>query len=343
MPRWTKNETIGFLTGYSLATLSTLVRLGHRLHRGQAWWDDLWAFVALFFLVFSVTLSIVLNIPDHVDTLYPKPAASFMLWITFQLQPAVIWSSRLSIQATIIRFLSPGPHRTISRVAFVALIAMWIVAAITKVFYCGNPVPQIPQCIYKKMPSIVALVLDVLSTAWLVGWPTYILFRMKLPRSGRRLIVACFVASLLLGAVDIYHASNIIVGAFGRINVSGHLEPMLAVVLSNLLVLVTYVYRTFRGANGAGETSGGGSSDDTDSSSTNSTSKRETDEGSEGATPYVIETRFTSSVGHLTSIYSSIYQLTASLRSGFSSQQNRASALASKNPAVSNEGKTEVV
>jgi hypothetical protein len=59
---------------------------------------------------------------------------------------------------------------------------------------------------------------------------------------------------------------------------------MLAVVLSNLLVLVTSVYRTFRGTNGAGETGRGGSTDETDSSSNNSesTSKRETDVGSEG-------------------------------------------------------------
>ena len=56
---------------------------------------------------------------------------------------------------------------------------------------------------------------------------------------------------------------------------------MLAVVLSNLLVLVTYVYRTFRGANGAGETSVEGSSDVT-SSSADSTSKSVTDQGSGG-------------------------------------------------------------
>ncbi|KAH6915158.1 hypothetical protein BKA70DRAFT_1258164 [Coprinopsis sp. MPI-PUGE-AT-0042] len=335
MPRWTRNETIGFLTGYSLATVTTLVRLCHRLRRGQAWWDDLWAFIALFFLVFSVTVNILLNVPSHVETLYPKPAASFMLWISFELQPAVIWSTRLSIQATVIRFLSPGPHRTISRVAFVALIAMWIVAAITKVFYCGIPVPQIPQCMYKDMPSIVALVLDVLSTAWLVGWPTYILLRMKLPRSGRRLIVACFVASLLLGAMDIYHATNIILGAVSRINVSGHLEPMLAVVLSNLLVLVTSVYRTFRGANGVGETAGGGSTDETGSSSSDSTSKRETDVGSEGAAQYVIDSGVTSSVGRLTSIYSSIYQFSTSLQSRFtnSSRGNSGAAGPESQPA----------
>lgn len=78
---------------------------------------------------------------------------------------------------------------------------------------------------------------------------------------------------------------------------------MLAVVLSNLLVLVTYVYRTFRGANGAGETSGGGSADETDSSSSNSTSKRETDVGTEGEyTPHCA----TSVQNHADEMYASI-------------------------------------
>ncbi|TFK22095.1 hypothetical protein FA15DRAFT_622997 [Coprinopsis marcescibilis] len=341
MPPIPRSHVYGYIGGYAVAILTTFIRLGHRLVRRQLWWDDLWAFVALLFTFCSIVVYLFLNIPENPAVQYADNMvfSSFLVWSSFFFHPAIIWSSRLSIQVTVIRLLPPGLNRTISKYAFSSLIAMWISVSIARVFYNGTIVPAIPQQPYSPIPSVVSLAFDVVGTGWLIGWPAYILVRMKLRRPHRRLLLVCFSSGVLLGVTNILHGADLIVAtSWDRITVTGHLELMLSLVLSNVLVLATYIYRVFRASSTLSDES------DTESSSgQRSTSKREVPD----TLGVVTRTRsvmppsngtMESSIGPLTTVYTSGDDHSSpdsSRRVGVSDTESNPSFLTSRGPTDS--------
>ncbi|KAG2008826.1 hypothetical protein CC2G_014215 [Coprinopsis cinerea AmutBmut pab1-1] len=342
MPPFDRAQTIGFSFGYSVAILTSIVRLVHRLKRRQIWWDDFWSFIALLLAAYNLIVALLLNLPDSAEETYTVVESSFLLYSVYQLHPAIIWASRLSILVTVVRFLSPGRNRVVSFWSAVVLFVMWLAVAISAIFYCGYPLMTIPggdDCVYQMWPTAVALSCNVTATIWLVGWPIYLFTRIKLARPGRNLIVACFSTGLLLGALDIFHAANLLTLNQKIINVSGHLEVMVALVLCNLLVLVAYIYRVFRGPNGSGETS----DDSTGASYSADLSRSKTEDDSRprrtrtsGA--LVLTEDIESSIGPLTTVYTSTGDFSLGSIAHTSPQQSKVSSYTSPlNSLVSKE------
>jgi len=55
-------RAVALLFVHCVAILSTLVRLGHRFHRQQLWWDDFWAFVALLAAILVIAIWLYLSL-----------------------------------------------------------------------------------------------------------------------------------------------------------------------------------------------------------------------------------------------------------------------------------------
>ena len=79
--------------------------------------------------------------------------------------------------------------------------------------------------------------MDVISSAWLVAWPAYILVKMKLPGVHRRLLVACFSTSCLLAVLNVTHSVNIFKNATANAVITGHLQ----VIFNNIWRFLTLV------------------------------------------------------------------------------------------------------
>ncbi|EAU90813.2 hypothetical protein CC1G_09290 [Coprinopsis cinerea okayama7 len=251
---------IGCAVGYSLAVLSTLFRLLYQFRRRQLWWDDFWAGCAFLCTLVSVTISLKSVLPPPGD--YPDSVLSFFAWGTFMMQAAVIWFSRMSILATIIRILpNPSRGRFITKASFAVFFVFWIATTVSKVFYNGTAVKLIPDRPWSLVPTIVVLILNTVATVWLVTWPAYLILRMtSLARPLRRLLTICFGTAIILLAVDIWQAANLFIEAFGLALISAHLELILSLLLANVIILATYIYRIFHNGDGS---SGGSDSDTT--------------------------------------------------------------------------------
>ncbi|EAU90809.2 hypothetical protein CC1G_09286 [Coprinopsis cinerea okayama7 len=285
---------IGLTIGHFLACASTVVRLVHRARRRQIWWDDAWAGVALFFTLFSLAVWYTITFNTK---MLSRSATSFLAWANFFTQPAVIWASRLSIQATVIRFLPPGRNRTVSRHAFGALAFMWVATTVSKVFYCGYPIPLYPvhpYCYFEVSVTVISVVLNCLATIWLIGWPAYVLLKMNLSKPHRRLFIVCFSSAWVLLAIVIWQGFNVIKYDI-RIQISGHLEIMVSLVTCNLLVLATYIYRILRNSD----------EEDSDDSSESASSKGEdTTSGNPDRTTREMS-QFETTIGPLTTVHTS--------------------------------------
>ncbi|EAU90802.2 hypothetical protein CC1G_09279 [Coprinopsis cinerea okayama7 len=155
-------------------------------------------------------------------------------------------SSRLSIISTVIYFLPSGRNRSITCYSFTGLCLAYLAALVSKIFYNGAPVPLVPSAPFSRVAVLINLTLNIAATLWLVGWPAYILVRMKLRKPHRRLFIVCFSCTLLLAAMDVFHALNIIVERFDVIMVSAHLELLFSVLTANVVILAAFLYRAFK-------------------------------------------------------------------------------------------------
>ena len=236
---------VGFSIGYALAVASTVFRLLHRHRRQQLWWDDMWAAVALFAALYIFTSYEVVNWCLELQTLSVR-VRSFLAWSQFWAHTTAIWTSRVSMQTTVVHFLPPGQNRTISQWATGVFILGWIVAGIVKMFYNGIPIPLVPQPPWGKIPTFIDLTMGVLATLWLVLWPAYLLTRMKLNRRVKRLVSLSFGTALLFLGLEIFHCVNILHGGDRTVlRVSGAVELTSAIVVANMVVLITAIYQRF--------------------------------------------------------------------------------------------------
>lgn len=115
---------------------------------------------------------------------------------------------------------------------------------------------------------------DCVADLWLLFAPAYVLWQMKLQRAQRNLILTIFLCGVFTSLASIAHVVFILVNSPLWLRLTGHIEVSLflkkiwcfmmskywliyswciqvavAIIVSNLLVVVTYVYRVFRQLN----------------------------------------------------------------------------------------------
>ncbi|KAH6885571.1 hypothetical protein BKA70DRAFT_113604 [Coprinopsis sp. MPI-PUGE-AT-0042] len=285
--------------GYICAILSTIIRLIQRRRRQQLWWDDFWASIALFTAIYMLSIDIV-KWSGSFETL-PILGRSFILWSNFWAQTATIWASRVSVQITIVYFLPSGRNRTISKWAAGGLGISSITSGVSKMFYNGLPIPRIPSSPFGRIPTGINMGLGVVATTWLIGWPAFLVSRMKLRRRVKAILLASFGSGTLLFATEIFHCVNLVNGS-QLVRISGQLALVSSVVTSNMVILVALIYQHLN--------------PDTDHGHRcDSTTSGESEDGNVGGIPPTNMTQFTSLVEPLTELDSSDLQWSRSGRS----------------------------
>lgn len=236
---------VGFVFGYALALVTTILRLHHRYQRQQLWWDDLWAAIASFCVVYIFFTYEVVTWTRGSTVGLPMSLRSFLVWSQFWVHTCAIWSSRLSLQTTVICFLPEGRNKTISKCAAGVLVAGLIGSGINKMFYNGTPIPMIPIPPWKQTPTYIDLALAITATTWLVVWPAYIVTRMKLSRRVKRILLFSFGSAFIFLGLEIFHYVNVINTTYPLLRVTGHIELVASVIVANMVILMSSIYQRF--------------------------------------------------------------------------------------------------
>ncbi|KZT25832.1 hypothetical protein NEOLEDRAFT_1241410 [Neolentinus lepideus HHB14362 ss-1] len=232
---------------HPIAILCSAFRLAYRWRRKRFWWDDTMAgFSMLFDIVFFVVIWI--RTFPYRNSMHTKVVTYWIVSCGFTF---VLWSARLSILLSIIRVIPPIV--ILRKLAFgaVALFAcIWVALIVQKSYKCGKEdtdwMTIVPwaQCRLGKQVAITELVTDFVGDAILVYLPVQLLWEArKLPRNHRTLLLVIFSGSMVTTIVSIPHAV-IVMGPEGQLEgLTAHIEAGISLIVANLLVLTTFLYR----------------------------------------------------------------------------------------------------
>jgi len=244
-------------TFHLIAISATIFRLVHRHRLRRLWWDDYWAGIAL---VFSLGYfgSMWLR-REPLDKSLSKNTMIVTFWLTTLTFPCEVWSARLSIAFSIVRLV---PERTTYRRWLYGLTVlfgmMWLGLLLQKMYSCAgnsrwhNNVQV--QCFLGDPVGIVTLTTDIISDTCLILIPLHLLRPVRLLPAQRRLFLAIFCSSLFSSIFGVLYAIFVFMGddtAFEKkrgllISLTANMKAAVTLLVSNLLVIVTYFYRTFR-------------------------------------------------------------------------------------------------
>ncbi|KAJ3504731.1 hypothetical protein NLJ89_g7785 [Agrocybe chaxingu] len=238
------STTVSILAvSHSIAFLTTFLRLWQRSRTRKLWWDDFWAFVALLSDMFVWILYVVIPIQD----LLSKPLGIQIFWKfgTILVYTLGLWSARVSIAVTIVRLINESLFRTIAKAVVVLFVVFWLTLSIQKIFICGTRWHEVPDCRLPRVTAYIELATDAIGDMWLLCSPVILLWKMKLSRRHRRLLIAIFSCSIFITFASIAHAYFIVVRIPPWVGITAHIQLGVAVTVCNLLVLITRIYSVF--------------------------------------------------------------------------------------------------
>ncbi|KAF8880739.1 hypothetical protein BD779DRAFT_1547706, partial [Infundibulicybe gibba] len=224
----------------SIFTIRKGVLSFDRFRRHRLWWDDHWAFFG--FMVDIILYASALAKPSAMDDSFSNRQRIIQYWISAIPMPIVVCFARISIAMSVSRILPP---RTITRrllfVVSVLFALVCLALLIQKVWVCCSDT------------SWHHNTTDIISDTFLVVVPLQILWRVRLPRSQRILIIAIFASSILNSVTGVVYAYFVFAGNSSRSSSSGlitglaaHVKSAVTLCVCNLLVVVCYLYRVFR-------------------------------------------------------------------------------------------------
>ncbi|KAF9493215.1 hypothetical protein BDN71DRAFT_1450600 [Pleurotus eryngii] len=239
---------------HGLAVIATLFRLFDRHRMRRLWWDDFWAFVAL---LMDIPLMIAFFLRPESGSgsaILPINSRVAICWIGLIMFPCVLWGSRLSIAASILRLCPPGSiWRRITFFTGILFGFMWSGLVIMRSYFCGrdsswHSKPSV-QCFFPKSVGTFTLVTDIVADVILIAIPVIMMWGVPMVKQLRRLFFAVFAASILTSLASIVFVTFLF-GARGWgpglsviVTVTSHLEAAIALLVCNILVIVTYFYR----------------------------------------------------------------------------------------------------
>ncbi|EEB94416.1 hypothetical protein MPER_06773, partial [Moniliophthora perniciosa FA553] len=143
------------------------------------------------------------------------------------------------------RILPPGHIRTFTVIFATSCFFQGALLIIIKSSTCTIDFERVPpiECTSGRAVGIIQVFMDVISTFVLVVLPLYVLWNWKSKAGERRLVMLLFTASLLTLVVCLVHAVHNIWGDGFSQAYSAQLESAISLLVCNLLVVVTSVYR----------------------------------------------------------------------------------------------------
>ncbi|KAF8839591.1 hypothetical protein BDN67DRAFT_1012181 [Paxillus ammoniavirescens] len=245
---------------HALAVILTSFRLWFRYHIRRLWWDDFWVALALICdfgcMVVGWLLTAPLDNPYMSMESLPLPAESrsthiITFWLNLLFFTCAIWFARLSIVFSVVRIVPPS--RNVFRAAVgtgAVFVLMWGYMFAAKTVVCSmdrswyNIV--VIQCPIPEWVAISEVGTDAISDLMLVALPLCLLWRVKLPSNQKIMILCVSSSSILVSVVSAVHTSYIIPSPSFIGGATGEVESALSLVVCNLLVIVTFIYRVTR-------------------------------------------------------------------------------------------------
>lgn len=149
----------------------------------------------------------------------------------------------MSLIFSIIRIANPSGNKNHKRIAY-------LIAASFMVMWAALVVYKISVCIYyscrmTKAVALSQLVTDVAADASLIVAPIQFWKDVGLSRSNKILILSAFGSSVLITVITIPHSIMLFHSITETVVIVSHVKAGLSLVICNLLVIVTLVYRVY--------------------------------------------------------------------------------------------------
>ncbi|KAF8997580.1 hypothetical protein BDQ17DRAFT_1428924 [Cyathus striatus] len=223
---------------HSFAISSTIFRLAYRARFRQLWWDDFWAFFAL--------INTVLFFAAHLRASLEFPPIFFTSLTSFTIMSKLaIWASRLSVAVTIVRILSTGTSLLLSKIVAVIFGLMTVTLLALKLVFCdvNYACPFLPTMSSSFIHSIIA---SFVADLWLLGAPSYLLWKMNLEKRFHRILQAIFATEILVLATSIAQSVYVIKDNFQAQAVIAEFKITISLIVCNLLSVATHPHRLFQ-------------------------------------------------------------------------------------------------
>ncbi|KIJ60783.1 hypothetical protein HYDPIDRAFT_116844 [Hydnomerulius pinastri MD-312] len=225
-----------------IGLLLTVFRLWFRFNARRLWWEDFWAALALVCGIMSLVSEWTwLVVGDG------KPAV-VAIWIYSFAFTNVVWIVRISIALSITRIIYPTRRLRFAMHFFTALLGvMWAGLVTQKAFKCASNLDwyklKYPHCTVTRAISIYEVTADFVADTILVAFPLRLLWKVRLPKNQRRMILSIFSSSIIVSIVSIFHAVCQTMYITALISVALDVEIAASLAVCNLLVVTTFIYR----------------------------------------------------------------------------------------------------
>ncbi|KAF8837160.1 hypothetical protein BDN67DRAFT_909734, partial [Paxillus ammoniavirescens] len=224
----------------------TAFRIYFRLKIGRFWWEDAWAGISL--LIGSIWMVAQWTFLLTGEYGLTSIVGSWMYSIGFT---CIITTVRLSVLFSITRVISESSRlRKFTHVCAAFFAACWVILIIEKIVQCVDPswhaVPISsgkPFCQVKPRIYIFEFSTDCVAVLILVVLPLRMLWKVRLPRRQRRMILSIFASSIVIAFGALFHTLGQVLHVYIVMIAGINVEIALSLIVCNLLVVVTCTYR----------------------------------------------------------------------------------------------------
>ncbi|KAF8999796.1 hypothetical protein BDQ17DRAFT_733387 [Cyathus striatus] len=246
---------------HGLAILTAFLRFEYRRRTRRLWWDDHAALVPAIIEFLNIAVFwIRIRHFDAEDDILLRQLKIDLSYINSACFATIIWWPRISMALAIVRITPHWSklHRITLCVTFL-FILNWIALGLAFIITCvvhslwthANSDILVCGPAYYVTPASVTT--DIVGDTILVILPLHHLWRLRLRRSQRRLILMVFSTSLLTlitaVVVVIFSYASVLRGPGGLFVwlMVTQIEEAISVIASNLTVLISWGYRVFMG------------------------------------------------------------------------------------------------
>ncbi|KAG1860163.1 hypothetical protein DFJ58DRAFT_279581 [Suillus subalutaceus] len=211
-----------------IAILCTIFRLVYRCWIHHLWWEDAWA-------AFALISDVICMLCIWIQT-----SASFPIWTFSATSSSVVWAARMSIIFSIIRIANPSGYnyqKWTTYLIAISFVCMWVAIMIQKNITC------VFVCHTTKSVALLQMITDVIADVSLIAAPLQFWKNVRLSRNSKILIFSTFGASFIISIITITHSTMLFHSASETTLIIAHVKAALSLVICNLLVIVTLVYR----------------------------------------------------------------------------------------------------
>ncbi|KAH7907458.1 hypothetical protein BJ138DRAFT_970777, partial [Hygrophoropsis aurantiaca] len=230
------------------AILLTFFRLWHRFSIQRFWWEDVWAAIA----VLCSIASLVSSFWVHSQLKASRDMSIFADWVYSIGFTCAVWAVRMSVLYSTIRLIPPAKtSRWIAISVTTLFVSLWGGIIVWKVYHCTPNLEWYDSpsrtCFMSRSSIFYEFATDVIADAILVALPLRMLWNIKLPqKQQRRMILCIFSSSMVVSFVSIFRAISRLSSNPSEVVPASNFEIAFCLIVCNLLVIVTYLYRRLR-------------------------------------------------------------------------------------------------